>query len=80
MSAASGEPGDNPINLYKRTPRISLGEQAGTDRCQAGRAVHFGGLALDPVPATKLTSPREHCSWQHAGAASDLFNSPVRQS
>jgi hypothetical protein len=80
VSAASGEPGDNPINLYKRTPRISLGEQAGTDRCQAGRALHFGGLVLDSVGAAKLTGTRERCSRHHRGAASDLLNSSVRQS
>ncbi|KOV58294.1 hypothetical protein ADL01_38300 [Streptomyces sp. NRRL WC-3618] len=79
MSAASGEPGDNPITLYKRTPRISLGEQAGTDRCQARQALPFGGLVLDSVGAAKLTGTRERCSRHHRGA-SDLLNSSVRQS
>ncbi|WP_329270769.1 hypothetical protein [Streptomyces sp. NBC_01451] len=53
--AASDEPGDNPTNPYERTLRISLGEQARKDRCQAGRAVHFGGPELDSVAGAKLT-------------------------
>ncbi len=53
--AASDEPGDNPTNPYERTLRISLGEQARKDRCQAGRAVQFAGPELNAVAATKLT-------------------------
>lgn len=53
--AASGEPDDNPTNPWERDLRISLGEQAREDRCQAGRAVHFGGPELDSVAAAKLT-------------------------
>lgn len=53
--AASDEPGDNPADPWARTFRISLGEQARKDRCQAGRAVHFGGPDLKSVAAAKLT-------------------------
>ncbi|MGW3653126.1 hypothetical protein [Streptomyces sp. NPDC000878] len=53
--AASDEPGDNPTNPYERTLRISLGEQARKDRCQAGRAVQFAGPELNSVAAAKLT-------------------------
>ncbi len=53
--AASDEPGDNPTNPWERTLRISLGEQARKGRCQAGRAVQFGGPELKSVAAAKLT-------------------------
>lgn len=53
--AASDEPGDNPTDPWERSLRISLGEQVRQDRCQAGRAVHFGGPELDSVARAKLT-------------------------
>jgi hypothetical protein len=53
--ASADEPGDNPTDPYLRTLRISLGAQARKDRCQAGRAVHYGGPELKSVAAAKLT-------------------------
>ncbi|MGW0580044.1 polymorphic toxin-type HINT domain-containing protein, partial [Streptomyces sp. NPDC002920] len=53
--ASADEPGDNPADPYLRTLRISLGAEARKDRCQAGRAVHYGGPDLKSVAATKLT-------------------------
>ncbi|MFI6617862.1 polymorphic toxin-type HINT domain-containing protein [Streptomyces sp. NPDC050528] len=55
VPAAADEPGDNPTDPYQRTLRISLGAQARADRCQAGRAVHFGGPDLKAAAAAKLT-------------------------
>ncbi|GAQ70337.1 polymorphic toxin type 27 domain-containing protein [Streptomyces turgidiscabies] len=55
--AAADEPGDNPADPWLRDLRISLGEQARKDRCQAGQAVHFGGPALDSAAAGLLTGP-----------------------
>ncbi|WP_371669081.1 hypothetical protein OG985_16290 [Streptomyces sp. NBC_00289] len=52
--ANADEPGDNPANPYERTLRISLGAQARKDRCQVGRAVHFGGPETKTYAATKL--------------------------
>lgn len=76
---ASDESGDNPINPDEYTLRIGLGGQARKGRCQAGRAVHFGGPELDSVAAAKLTGTRERRSRQHCPAASDLLNSPAGQ-
>ncbi|MFB7777861.1 Hint domain-containing protein [Streptomyces bauhiniae] len=55
VPAAADEPGDDPSDPYQRTLRISLGAQARKDRCQAGRAVHFGGPELKAAAAAKLT-------------------------
>ncbi|MEH0418441.1 polymorphic toxin-type HINT domain-containing protein [Streptomyces sp. B21-083] len=55
--AAADEPGDNPTDPWLRSLRLSLGEQARQDRCQAGQAVHFGGPSLDSVAASLLTGP-----------------------
>ncbi|MDH6627558.1 hypothetical protein M2271_005384 [Streptomyces sp. LBL] len=53
--ASADEPGDNPSDPYLRTLRISLGAQARKDRCQGGRAVHYGGPELKSAAAAKLT-------------------------
>ena len=53
--AAADEPGDNPADPYERTLRISLGALPRMDRCQAGRAMHFGGPELKSAAAAKLT-------------------------
>ncbi|MEV7784054.1 hypothetical protein AB0O72_01470 [Streptomyces sp. NPDC088106] len=55
--ASADEPGDNPANPYERALRISLGAQARKDRCQVGRAVHFGGPEMKAYAAGKLAGP-----------------------
>ncbi|GAA2467302.1 hypothetical protein ACFPFX_10860 [Streptomyces mauvecolor] len=57
MPAQADEPGDNPADPYKRTLRISLGEQARTDRCVLGLAVHYGGPELKAFANTTLAGP-----------------------
>lgn len=55
VPAHADEPGDNPANPYERTLRISLGAKARKDRCQVGRAVHFGGPEAKTVANTALS-------------------------
>jgi hypothetical protein len=57
MPAQADEPGDNPADPYKRTLRISLGEQAREDRCVLGLAVHYGGPELKAFANTTLAGP-----------------------
>ncbi|MFD7169728.1 hypothetical protein [Streptomyces violascens] len=54
MPARADEPGDNPADPYKRTLRISLGEQARADRCVLGLSVHYGGPELKAFANTTL--------------------------
>ncbi|WP_118082452.1 DUF4160 domain-containing protein [Streptomyces sp. CC0208] len=68
--ASADEPGGNPTD-WDLTKRLSLGAQARKDRCQAGRAVHYGGPELKLVAAAKLTGTdadlREFVRWGHLG-------------
>ncbi|MEU4351829.1 hypothetical protein [Streptomyces sp. NPDC023838] len=54
---ADGVGEDNPTDPYKRSLRISLGEQARRDRCQLGRVVHYGGSAIKEFANTTLAGP-----------------------
>ncbi|WP_210587923.1 DUF4160 domain-containing protein [Streptomyces sp. GESEQ-35] len=57
VPASADEPGDNPTDPYARSLRVSLGALARQDRCQVGRAVHFGGPEMKTYAATKLAGP-----------------------
>ncbi|WHM36533.1 hypothetical protein [Streptomyces sp. BPTC-684] len=54
---ADGVEGDYPQDPYKRSLRISVGQEARQDRCRLGNILHYTGPTLKAVVSTKLAGP-----------------------